>query len=208
MKEMDGARLFAWLHCLTSSEDLKHALGAHGRDMLAAQLDLPAAYGRAGLQSMESSADEELLGSFATIYASLIAFCKNADLLVYMRIAETLKALDDMRGSQSYPATKGIMEVYEKSATLRVPLSEEDSLATIQLVRGHKLVEVIGRSGALDPAPEALTLPEPRPIGDYITIPYKHKCNIIKQVRHAKQACMVLKAHNPVKQALMRAIAG
>jgi hypothetical protein len=84
------------MHCLTSSEDLEHALEAHGRDKLAPQMDLPAA----GLQSQESSVDEEFLGSFASISASLIAFCKNTDLQVYTRIAETLEALDNMGGSQ------------------------------------------------------------------------------------------------------------
>jgi hypothetical protein len=51
-------------------------MGAHGRDELASKLYLSLAYyGGAGLQSLESSADEELLGSFATISALLIAFC-------------------------------------------------------------------------------------------------------------------------------------
>ena len=86
LKEMDGAHLSAWLHCITSLEDLEHALGVHGRDQLASQVDLLAAYGGAGLQSLESSADEEFLGSFAAISASLLALCKNADLQVYTRI--------------------------------------------------------------------------------------------------------------------------
>jgi hypothetical protein len=101
------------------------------------------------------------------------------------------------------------MEVYERFAALRVSLSEESSVA-IQLVRGHRLVEFPRRSspGALDPSPEALTLPEPHHMGDYITAPCKHECIIIGQVRHDKHACGVFKAHNPVKQALTRATAG
>jgi hypothetical protein len=31
MREMDGAHLSAWLHCLTASEDLEHALETEGR---------------------------------------------------------------------------------------------------------------------------------------------------------------------------------
>ncbi len=65
MRGMDNAPLSSWLHCLAASEDLGRALGQKGRDQLAKLLDLPAAYGGAGLQSLESSADEELLGSFA-----------------------------------------------------------------------------------------------------------------------------------------------
>jgi hypothetical protein len=74
MREMDGAHLSAWLHYLTSSSDLEHALGAQRRDQIASQLHLLAAYGGAGLQSLESSADEEISGSIAAISASLIAF--------------------------------------------------------------------------------------------------------------------------------------
>ena len=75
MREMDGAHIFAWLHCLTSSEDPGLALGYRGRSQLASQLDLPAAYGGVGLQSLESFSDEAFLGSFAAISASLINFC-------------------------------------------------------------------------------------------------------------------------------------
>ena len=81
---MDSAHLSTWLHCLTSSEDLEHALGPPGRDLLAELLDLLVTYVGAGLQSMESFADEEFLGSFATIFASLIDFCRKAKLLVYV----------------------------------------------------------------------------------------------------------------------------
>ena len=59
----------------------------------------------------------------------------------------------------------------------------------------------------LDPSPEILTLPEPSHMEDYIAATCKDECNIIRQVRRAKQGCVVLKAHNPVKQTLMRAIA-
>ncbi len=93
------------------------------------------------------------------------------------------------------------MEVYERSATLRDSLAMEESVVATQLVRGHKLVEVPGRSSpwVLDPSPEALTLPEPRPMADYITTPCRHESSIIRQVRHAKQECRALKAHNQVK---------
>ena len=76
------------------------------------------------------------------------------------------------------------MKVYERSAALRNSLSEEEALVATLLVRGHIFVEIPGRSspGALDPSPEALTLPEPRPMGDYISAPCKHECNIIRQV--------------------------
>jgi hypothetical protein len=71
-------------------------------------------------------------------------------------------------------------------------------------------VEVQGRfdPDKPDPAPEPITLPEPRLISDFVTAPCRHECNILKQVRHVKKAHIVLSALNPVKQALLRATAG
>ena len=45
MAEMDGAHLSAWLHCLTSSEDLENDLDAAGKGQLSELLDLPPSYG-------------------------------------------------------------------------------------------------------------------------------------------------------------------
>jgi hypothetical protein len=74
--EMNTAHVSTWLHCLTVSPDLEHALGPTKLDMLIEWLDLPPSYGGSGLNSLVRSADEELLGSFAGIAASLIAFCR------------------------------------------------------------------------------------------------------------------------------------
>jgi hypothetical protein len=48
MRDMDGAHLSTWLHCLTASEDLELALGTEGRSQLSDLLDLPPSYGGAG----------------------------------------------------------------------------------------------------------------------------------------------------------------
>ena len=74
MKEMDEAHVSSWLHCLTASPDLGNALDTGERDQLSAWLDLPSFYGGSGLNSLSRSADEEFLGSFAAIFAYLIAF--------------------------------------------------------------------------------------------------------------------------------------
>jgi hypothetical protein len=58
-------------------------------------IDLPPAFGGIGLQSLERSADEKLLGSFAIIFASLISFCRSTELLVYIAIAEALESMED-----------------------------------------------------------------------------------------------------------------
>jgi len=44
MTEMDETHLSAWLHCLTASEDLDHALGPEGREQLSDLLGMPAPY--------------------------------------------------------------------------------------------------------------------------------------------------------------------
>ena len=95
MREMDTALVSTWLECLTSSNDLEHSLGPSEWDSLTDWLDLPPSYGGSGLHSLSRSADEELLGSFAGIAASLIAFCRKTELPVYISIAQALEALDD-----------------------------------------------------------------------------------------------------------------
>ena len=49
MAAMGGAHLLAWLHCLTSSEDLENDLGAVGKGKLSELLDLPPSYWGEGL---------------------------------------------------------------------------------------------------------------------------------------------------------------
>ncbi len=58
----------------------------------------PPSYGGIGLQSLERSADEEILGSFTGIAASPIAFCHKTELLVYFAIAEALQEMRDATG--------------------------------------------------------------------------------------------------------------
>ena len=47
------------------------------------------------MNSLSRSADEELIGSFATIASSLISLCMKTDLPVYIRIVEAVEALAD-----------------------------------------------------------------------------------------------------------------
>jgi hypothetical protein len=48
MKEMDGAHMPAWLHCLAASEDLEQALATEDMSQLSDLLDLPPSYGGGG----------------------------------------------------------------------------------------------------------------------------------------------------------------
>jgi len=100
------------------------------------------------------------------------------------------------------------LEVNERSAAVREPLSKDKILVVKRLVRDQRLFEVPGRSSLkmLHPTPEVVTLSEPRPpLEEYIIDPGKHECNIIKQVRQAKEACRVLMSLNQVNHALMKA---
>jgi hypothetical protein len=92
-------------------------------------------------------------------------------------------------------------------AALRGPLSVSLIQVATQLVRGHIVVEIPGRSSLDMPdlVPDELTLPEPRPLADYISAPCRHECSVIHQVKQATQASRVLSKLIPVKHSLMRA---
>jgi hypothetical protein len=173
-------------------------------------MDLPPSYGGAGLQSLEDSADEKFLGSFAAIATTLISFCKKTEQRVYTRIAKALESLDDPEGGVTCPTLEGVKKAMNRSEPLREPLSEEETAGATCMVRGTITVEVPGRFDPekQDPVPEPITLPEPRLVSDFVTAPCKHEYNIIEQVRQAKKAHRVLSSLNPVKQALLRATEG
>ena len=120
MREMDDAHVSTWLHCLTASNNLEYAIGPSARDQLAGLIDLPLAMGGIGMQSLERSADEELLGSFAGISASLISFCRSTELPVYIAIAEALESMDDIEdllsGEVEVPTPLSILQVREVAA--------------------------------------------------------------------------------------------
>ena len=73
MLEMDSAHVSTWLHCLSSSSNLDHALGPVEKDILSDWPNLPCSYGDADLKSLSRSADEKFLGSFAAIDFFLIS---------------------------------------------------------------------------------------------------------------------------------------
>ena len=77
------------------------------------------------MQSLECSADEELLGSFARISASLIFFCMSTELQVYIAIAEALEGMDDaaelLNSGEDELAPPSILQVREVAARTLVP---------------------------------------------------------------------------------------
>jgi hypothetical protein len=221
MKEMDAAHVSTWLHCLTASSDLEYALDPSAKDSLTGLLDLPPSYGGIGLQSLERAADEEFLGSFASISASLISFCRRTALPVYMEIAvaiesmgdtrEMLESLGDSQGSdEPLPTVQTIKDVVMVAGRTPMDSPSDDQLKlATELVRGHSVAEVPGRwvkTG--ERAPDPITLPEPRSLSDYVMATCKQECSILKQARHVRQAHHVFSNLDPVRKALMRAAAG
>ena len=141
---------------------------------LSCLLDLPPSYGSIGLQSVERSDDEELLGSFAGIIASLIAFYRKTDLPVYIAIAEAREAMRDASGlldgdakgmePDSLALVPSIRELGEVAARnlANTPTDDQLTLAT-QLGKGYVVVEVPCRWNMTgDPSPDHIITPEPR----------------------------------------------
>ncbi len=94
MQSADDAHLSSWLECV-GAKQLHEALPIAEKDLLAASLDLPPQFGGVGLQSLMRAADEELLGSWASITADLITFCRSKGLSAYARIADALDSMAD-----------------------------------------------------------------------------------------------------------------
>ena len=92
-QEVDDAHTSSWLHCLSSSATLGEHLGLGGRLQLRDVLDLPHQMGGAGLPSLELCADEELLGSWATVTSSLSTFLRSVNIPVYSDLADMLADL-------------------------------------------------------------------------------------------------------------------
>jgi len=89
-------------------------LGTEGRSQLPDLMDMPPDYGGAGLQSLEDSADEAFLESFAEIAASLISFCRKTEEQAYIRIAKALELMDDPEGGSCCPTLEGVREAINK----------------------------------------------------------------------------------------------
>jgi len=115
-----------------------------------------------------------------------------------------------LEASSCCPIVDGVKEANGRMTTMREPLSEEETEVANEMVRGSRMVEVPGaynnpeKSGSI---PEPMTLHEPRLMSEYITAPCKHKCIVIKQVRHANQAHKYILALNPINQSPLRASA-
>ena len=152
-----------------------------------------------GLKSLTRSTDEEFLGSFAAIVASLISSCQKTELEIYIRIAEALEDLGDTEEQQEdnlrsptghqCDTLAAIRSVSERvSIFVSPPTGEELNLAT-QLIRGHSIVEVLGKWNMKgDSTPDSIVLLEPRTLTYFVTAPCKQEVSLLKQTRQVRQA--------------------
>ena len=76
MKAVDDAYLSTWMKC-AGGKTFDAALPLIEREHFAASLNLPPQIGGVSLQSLIRAADEELLGSWASITSDLITFFRS-----------------------------------------------------------------------------------------------------------------------------------
>jgi hypothetical protein len=88
------------------------------------------------LQSLERSADEEFLGFFAGISASLISFCRSTELPVYVAIADALEELGDaeelLNGGDEDLTPLSILQVGEVATRSRSPPRQKSLSSSLQ----------------------------------------------------------------------------
>jgi hypothetical protein len=208
MSAVDDAHLSTWLEC-TGVSTLDADLSSQERHLLTASLDLPPQFGGIGLQSLIRAADEELLGSLASVTANLIVFLRTKSLSVYDKLVDALDAMadddTDVTNPPVIPTIASIMAVSARAHTFLADITQSEMDFATSLTLGERLVEVPGRFVNLEThtKPEPIVLPDLRVPADYVTAPCKHECAIMKQARHVRQAYQVWTDNIVTQRALM-----
>jgi len=192
MQSADDVHLSTWLDC-AGAEQLHDALITAEKDHLAASLDLPPQFGGVGLQSLMRVVNKELLGSWASITADLITFCKSKGLLSYSMIADALDSMADPPPPHEehqiaciHPAIAAMKTFSVRAHTFPETISNDEINFTTSLIMGERTVEIPGRYMPLESATtsDMIVLPDLRTTADYATAQCKHECAIHKQSRH------------------------
>jgi hypothetical protein len=212
MKEVDMEHLSTWMECVGTST-LESDMTAQERRHLAASLDLPPQFGGVGLQSLVRAADEELLGSWASVTGNLIAFFRSKGLTVYDKLADALDTMADENINMAIhiiPAFASLLTVSTKAYAFLEDIKQAEMDFATATVFGEILVEISGRFAPLEAAekPEPMVLPELRVPGEYATATCKHECAIMKQSRHVRQAHAVWAEDTTIQRSLMLSRAG
>ena len=131
------------------------------------------------------SADEELLGSWASITADLIKFFRSKDQSIYTDLASALESMADEdeeplgpTPAPPIPAIAALMTVSTRAHAFLSEIPREEMEFDTSLVMGERTVEIPDRYTPLELPlrPEQIVLPDLRTIREYATAPCKHEC--------------------------------
>jgi hypothetical protein len=126
------------------------------REHLVASLDLPPQFGGVGLQSRIRAADEELLGSWASITSDLISF-RSKDSPVYTRLADALDSMadthDNTHDETLIPTIKSMLVVSTRAHAFLNTIPQTEIDFTTSLAMGERTVEIPGRYPPLEQPP-------------------------------------------------------
>jgi hypothetical protein len=142
--------------------------------------------GGVGLQSFIRAADEELLGSWASITSDLITFLHSKGLPVYNKLADALDAMANSPETLSeepvIPAIESMLAIIAKAHTFLETIPQIETDFATSLVMGERTVDIPGRYSPLEAPtrPDPIVLPDLRTPADYVTTPCKHECAILK----------------------------
>ena len=113
------------------------------------------------MQSRIRVADEELLGSWASVTANLIVFLRSKSLSVYDKLADALDAMaDDDTDNTNSPVIPSVASIMVVNTFLADITHSEMDFATA-LTLGERIVEIPGRFVNLEThtKPEQIVLP-------------------------------------------------
>jgi hypothetical protein len=112
------------------------------RDHLASSLDLPPQFGGVGLQSLIRGADEELLGSWASITSDHITFFRSEVLPVYTKLADALDSMGDSLETLTevpvIPVIESMLAISPRAHAFLDIIPQADIDFTTSLVMGER----------------------------------------------------------------------
>ena len=126
------------------------------------------------------AADEELLGSWASVTTDLIAFFRSEGLQVYDKLANALDAMVDEESHPEtpvIPAVASLLVVNTRAHIFLANISTTKMEFSTSTVMGERLVEIPGRYAprAATARPEQIVLQDLKVPADYATATYKHE---------------------------------
>ena len=146
------------------------------------------------LQFLIRAADEELLGSWATVSADLVTFCRST----YSKITDTLDSMadtpptpmDEDHAPPLHSTIDAMMTVSMRAHAFLGTIPKKEVDFSTSLIMGERTEKIPGRFSPLEAPtrPNVIVLPDLRTPANYATAPCKHECAILKQSHHVRQA--------------------